>query len=68
MSLLLDNGLPYARLSLLRTPGAAEFLLLPKHSAEATALGEGLRLAGAADVVAHMKTLAMESATETHPR
>jgi hypothetical protein len=68
MSLLLDNGLPYARLSLLRTPGAAEFLLLPKHSAEATALGEGLRLAGAADVVAHMKTLAMESATDTHPR
>lgn len=68
MSLLLDNGLPYARLSLLRTPGAAEFLLLPKHSAEATALGEGLRLAGAADVVAHMKTLAAQNAAETHQR
>ena len=58
MSLLLDNGLPYARLALLRTPGAPEFLLLPKHSAEATALGEGLRLAGAPDVVKHLQQLA----------
>ena len=61
MGLLLDSGLPYARLSLLRTPGAAEFLLLPKHSAEATALGEGLRLAGAPDVVAYLRSLAAES-------
>ncbi len=58
MGLLLDNGLPYARLAMLRTPGAPEFLLLPKHSAEATALGEGLRLAGAADVVAYLRQLA----------
>ncbi|WP_439888940.1 DUF6685 family protein [Pseudomonas sp. MBLB4123] len=57
MGLLLDKGLPYARLSLQRSPGAAEYLLLPKHSAEARALGEGLRLAGAPDVVAHLKTL-----------
>ena len=58
MGLLLDNGLPYSRLSLLRGAGAAEFLLLPKHSAEARALGEGLRLAGAPDVVNYLKQLA----------
>ena len=57
MGLLLDNGLPYARLALLRTHGAPEFLLLPKHNQEATALGEGLCLAGAPDVVKHLKTL-----------
>lgn len=58
MALLLDNGLPYARLSLLGGSGSPEFLLLPKHSAEATALGEGLRLAGAPDVVAYLQRLA----------
>jgi hypothetical protein len=57
MALLLDNGLPYARLSLLGGPGSPEFLLLPKHSSEATALGEGLRLAGAPDVVAYLQQL-----------
>jgi len=58
MALLLENGLPYARLSLLRNPGDPEVLLLPKHSAEANALGEGLRLAGAPDVVEYLKQLA----------
>lgn len=57
MGLLLDTGLPYARLSLLRNPGAPEVLLLPKVSAEASALGEGLRLAGAPDVVAYLEQL-----------
>lgn len=57
MALLLDSGLPYARLSLQRGPGFPEFLLLPKHSSEATALGEGLRLAGAPDVVGHLQQL-----------
>jgi hypothetical protein len=57
MGLLLDNGLPYARLSLLRSPGDPEILLLPKYSAEATALGEGLRLAGAPDVVEYLQRL-----------
>ncbi|WP_372868096.1 DUF6685 family protein [Pseudomonas sp.] len=66
MSLLLDTGLPYARLSLLRSPGAPEFLLLPKHSTEATALGEGLRLAGAPDVVHYLQGLAAAK-TETAP-
>lgn len=57
MSLLLDHGLPYARLSLLRYPDAPEFLLLPKSSEEANALGEGLRLAGAPDVTAFIEAL-----------
>lgn len=57
MGLLLDNGLPYARLSLLKTAGAPEFLLLPKEHPEATALGEGLRLAGAPDVLAYLRQL-----------
>lgn len=57
MSLLLDHGLPYARLSLLRYPDAPEFLLLPKDSAEANALGEGLRLAGAPDVISYLEAL-----------
>jgi hypothetical protein len=57
MALLLDNGLPYARLSLLGAPDSPEFLLLPKHSSEATALGEGLRLAGAPDVVGYLSKI-----------
>ena len=57
MSLLLNHGLPYARLSLLRYADAPEFLLLPKDSAEANALGEGLRLAGAPDVIGYLDAL-----------
>ncbi|PYC22524.1 hypothetical protein DMO17_13760 [Aquipseudomonas alcaligenes] len=57
MSLLLNHGLPYARLSLLRYADAPEFLLLPKNSAEANALGEGLRLAGAPDVIGYLDAL-----------
>ena len=60
---LLDApGLPYARLSLLRYPDAPEFLLLPKDSPEAHALGEGLRLAGAPDVIAYLEALQQRSA------
>lgn len=62
MGLLLDNGLPYSRLSLLRDNGAAEFLLLPKASAEANALGEGLRLAGAPDVVGYLELMQQRTA------
>lgn len=47
---LLLTGMPYARLTLLRGPGAPEFLLLPRQHADSNALGEGLRLAGAPDV------------------
>lgn len=57
MGLLLDGGIPYSRLSLLKNSGAPEFLLLPKDHPEATALGEGLRLAGAADVVRYLASL-----------
>ncbi|HSC82904.1 MAG TPA: DUF6685 family protein [Pseudomonas sp.] len=62
MGLLLDNQLPYSRLLLLRDQGAPEFLLLPKSSIAANALGEGLRLAGAADVVAYLELLQQRSA------
>ncbi|MFC5698654.1 DUF6685 family protein [Pseudomonas sp. GCM10022186] len=58
MGLLLDGGIPYSRLTFLRQAGAPEFILLPKKHAEATALGEGLRLAGAADVVRYLQALA----------
>lgn len=57
MGLLLDSGMPYARLSLWKTAGAAELLLLPKAHPEATALGEGLHLAGAPDVLSYLRGL-----------
>ncbi|GIZ13911.1 DUF6685 family protein [Pseudomonas sp. NCCP-436] len=57
MALLLDSGLPYARLSLPKSSDAPEFLLLPKAHQEATALGEGLRLAGAPDVIDYLRRL-----------
>ena len=57
MGLLLDGRLPYSRLSLLGTRSAAECLLLPKENAMASAFGEGLRLAGAPDVVDHLRRL-----------
>lgn len=60
MGLLLDSRLPYARLSLLKTTGSPEFLLLPKEHPEATALGEGLRQAGAPDVLAYMRQLIVD--------
>lgn len=57
MGLLLDTGLPYARLSLRDASGGPEALLLPRNQPLANALGEGLRLAGAADVVEHLHRL-----------
>jgi hypothetical protein len=51
MGLLLDSGLPYSRLLLQRTPAVLEALLLPRDDEQANALGEGLRLAGAPDLV-----------------
>ncbi|MBT8765126.1 DUF6685 family protein [Metapseudomonas boanensis] len=57
MGLLLDTGIPYSRLKLLRNVGAPEFLMLPKDHVEATALGEGLRLVGATDVVRYLSAL-----------
>lgn len=57
MGLLLENRMPYARLALLRQSGAPEFLLLPRRHPAANALGEGLRLAGAADLVSILDEL-----------
>jgi hypothetical protein len=58
MHLLVETGLPYARLSLKGYETANEFLMLPKHSTDAVALGEGLLLAGAPDVSAFLHMLA----------
>ena len=54
---LLLTGMPYARLHLLRDSGGPEFLLLPRTQGDADALGEGLRLAGAADVSAWLRAM-----------
>lgn len=54
---LLLTGMPYARLHLLRDSGGPEFLLLPREQADANALGEGLRQAGAADVCAWLREM-----------
>lgn len=57
MGLLLDSGLPYSRLLLQRTPTILEALLLPRDDEQANALGEGLRLAGAPDLVEYLYNL-----------
>ncbi|NRH29514.1 DUF6685 family protein [Pseudomonas sp. MS19] len=57
MSLLLDTGLPYSRLSMNRTASGNEVLLLPKSSKEANALGQGLLLAGAPNVTEYLLPL-----------
>ncbi|GAB3393478.1 DUF6685 family protein [Azotobacter armeniacus] len=57
MGLLLDLGMPYARLTLLRRSGAPEFLLLPRRHPAANALGEGLYQAGAPDVTGFLAGL-----------
>lgn len=58
MGLLLDSGMPYARLSLWKSAGTPELLLLPKDHPQATALGEGLQLAGAPDMLTYLHDLA----------
>lgn len=55
MALLLE--VPYSRLAFSGRSGATEILLLPKQSPEATALGEGLLIAGAPNVAAYLSTL-----------
>lgn len=57
MGLLLDQGMPYARLALLRRNGAPEFLLLPRRHPAANALGEGLYQAGAPDMTGFLAGL-----------
>jgi hypothetical protein len=58
MHLLVETGMPYARLSLKNQQSSSEFLMLPKHNADAVALGEGLLQAGAPDVSAFLHKLA----------
>lgn len=57
MALLLNSRLPYSRLVLMRSSSANECLLLPKRNSDAHALGEGLRIAGAADFVPYLQSL-----------
>ncbi|MCY1259953.1 hypothetical protein D9M68_180240 [compost metagenome] len=54
MQLLLDTGLPYARLGLFNTE-TPESLLLPKDHPQAHAFGLGLRAIGASDLVACLR-------------
>lgn len=57
MGLLLDAKVPYARLQLLRDANNSELLLLDKRASAANALGEGLKLAGAPDMVRYLRDL-----------
>jgi hypothetical protein len=57
MGLLLDAKVPYARLTLLRNALNSELLLLEKGHFAANALGEGLKLAGAPDMILYMRAL-----------
>jgi hypothetical protein len=57
MALLLDNRLPYARLSLNNSNTSPEVLMLPKRSAQSAALGEGLLVAGAPDIIEYLQQL-----------
>jgi hypothetical protein len=57
MSLLLDAKIPYARLTLLRNANNSELLLLDKRQPAANALGEGLKFAGAPDMVRYLHDL-----------
>ena len=57
MGLLLDSKVPYARLTLLRNASNSELLLLEKNDPAADALGEGLKLAGAPDMVRYLSSL-----------
>ena len=57
MGLLLDAKVPYVRLQLLANANNAELLLLDKRASAANALGEGLKLAGAPDMVRYLRDL-----------
>jgi len=57
MALLLDTQVPYARLTLLRNASNSELLLLEKRDPTANAIGEGLKLAGAPDMLRYLRDL-----------
>ncbi|MBA1305183.1 DUF6685 family protein [Stutzerimonas stutzeri] len=57
MALLLDSHVPYARLTLLRDTSNSELLLLERRDPTANAIGEGLKLAGAPDLIRYLRGL-----------
>jgi len=57
MALLLDSHVPYARLTLLRDTSNSELLLLERRDPTANAIGEGLKLAGAPDLIRYLRDL-----------
>ena len=57
MGLILETKVPYARLTLLRDLSNSELLLLEKRQPIANAIGEGLKLAGAPDLVSYLRDL-----------
>ncbi|GGJ89879.1 DUF6685 family protein [Pseudomonas matsuisoli] len=59
LSLLVESGMPYARLAPLGRTEAVEYLILPRENPEAAALGKGLLLAGASDLASHLRALAL---------
>lgn len=49
MAILVDSSIPYARLTLTKSPTQSEVLLLPRRKKLSDNLGKGLKLAGAYD-------------------
>jgi hypothetical protein len=57
VKLLIDNAIPYARLTLPNHPDQLEWLLLPRQAPLSDALGQGLKLAGAPDVLPRLRQI-----------
>ena len=57
MAMLLESQVPYARLTLLRDASNSELLLLEKRDPTANAIGQGLKLAGAPDLIRYLRDL-----------
>ncbi|HHX06077.1 MAG: hypothetical protein KBD92_02100 [Thiopseudomonas sp.] len=58
MAILVDSSIPYARLTLTKSPEQREVLLLPRHKKLSDNLGKGLKLAGAFDATETLLRLA----------
>ncbi|GGM02608.1 DUF6685 family protein [Pseudomonas asuensis] len=57
VKLLIDNAIPYARLTLPGHPEQLEWLLLPRQAPLSDALGQGLKLAGAPDLLVRLRQI-----------
>lgn len=57
MAFLVGSSIPYARLTLTKSPVQSEVLLLPRHKKLSDSLGKGLKLAGAHDATEFMLKL-----------